>query len=137
MTSVLSPPVISGSWRVANANGEVSRSGYFFRVFLPASGGSGVGESRDGFDGGALDADLCDGYWCVYAWPVNYNQSGNRAFFINQSGEIVGTESTRYSGTGHGPGVDAAFSPEGKGTITGRVAINEPGVDGNTWRYVN
>src|SRR5262245_394061 len=35
MAGILVPPVLSGSFRVLNANGEVSRSGYFFKMFLP------------------------------------------------------------------------------------------------------
>ena len=46
MTVVLSPPVLSGAFRVLNATGEVSRSGYFFRVYCP--GAAGVGDPGSG-----------------------------------------------------------------------------------------
>jgi hypothetical protein len=27
--------------------------------------------------------------WCCYAWPINYDHTGRRAFFINQRGDIL------------------------------------------------
>ena len=136
MAAVLVPPVLSGAFRVLNASGEVSRSGYFFRIFMPDAGGAGVGEPQAGYaDDGTLDGDLSETTWCCYAWPVNYNQSGNRVFFTNQGGDVVGSEDANYSGTGNGPAADAAF--QGAGTITGAVAIGVAGQDGNTWKQVN
>ena len=136
MAAVLVPPVLSGAFRVLNANGEVSRSGYFFRVFIPDNAGAPIAEPQAGFTvGGGLDPDLSETTWCAYAWPVNYNQSGNRTFFTNQGGDLVATESSSYSGTGSGPGGDAAF--KAAGAITGVVAIAAVGADGNTWKQVN
>src|SRR5262245_47901942 len=135
MAVVLVPPVLSGSFRVLNANGEVSRSGYFFRMFLPDGAGAGVGEPTAGFTAALLNADLAETTWCSYAWPVNYQQSGNRTFFTNQGGDIVATEAAAYSGTGKGPLPDAAFKVAGK--ITGSVAIAAVGSDTNTWKQVN
>ncbi len=136
MAAPLVPPVLSGAFRVLNANGEVSRSGYFFRVYLPDDAGDGVGEPQVGYaDDGSLNGDLAETTWCCYAWPVNYNQSGNRTFFTNQGGDVIATEDSAYSGTGAGPAAEAAFQA---GTaITGSVAIGVAGVDGNTWKQVN
>src|SRR5262245_14869357 len=86
MAAVLVPPVLSGSFRVLNPNGQVSRSGYFFTMFLPDNAGAPVQEPQAGWVGGGgsgLNADLAETTWCAYAWPVNYNQSGNRTFFTN------------------------------------------------------
>ena len=136
MVAVLIPPVLSGAFRVLNANGEVSRSGYFFRIFCPSIAGAGVGEPQVGYaDDGSLDPDLAETTWCAYTWPVNYNQSGNRTFFTNQGGDVIGAEDGAYSGTGNGPAADAAFQVAG--TITGSVAIGVPGADANTWKQVN
>jgi prepilin-type N-terminal cleavage/methylation domain-containing protein len=136
MVAVLIPPVLSGSFRILNANGEVSRSGYFFRIALPDNGGAGVPEPQVGYaDDGSLDSDLAETTWCCYAWPVNYNQSGNRTFFTNQGGDIVGSEDGAYSGTGNNPAPDAAF--QAAGTITGSAAIGAPGTDGNIWKQIN
>jgi prepilin-type N-terminal cleavage/methylation domain-containing protein len=136
MTAILVPPVLSGAFRVLNANGEVSRSGYFFKVFLPDNTGAGVEEPTTGFDTGVgQDADLSETTWCCYAWPVNYNQSGNRTFFTNQGGDVVATEESGYSGTGAGPDADSAF--QAGGSITGAVAIGIAGADTNIWKQVN
>ena len=137
MTSVLSPPVLSGAFRVLNPNGEVSRSGYFFRLYCPGALGVGVGEPAAGFTVAILNADLSETTWCAYAWPVNFGQSGNRTFFTNQGGDIVTTEKNTYSGTAGGPASDAAFKPADAGKIIGAVAIGVAGVDGNTWKQVN
>ncbi len=137
MAAVLSPPVLSGAFRILNANGEVSRSGYFFRIYLPGAAGVGVGEPQVGFTAALLNADLAETTWCSYAWPVNYGQSGNRTFFTNQGGDVIATEANAYSGSGAGPASDAAFKPADAGKITGAVAIGVAGVDGNTWKQVN
>jgi len=133
--TVLTPPVLSGAFRVLNANGEVSRSGYFFRMFLPDAAGAGIGEPQTGYTAALVNADLSETTWCAYAWPVNYQQSGNRSFFTNQGGDVIATEAAAYSGTTKGPNGDAAFKIAGK--ITGSVAIGVVGADGNTWKQVN
>ena len=121
-----------------NAAGQVSRSGYFFRVYLPAAArrrrrASPRRASRLRWS----NSDLVETTWCAYAWPVNYGQSGNRTFFTNQGGDVVATESSTYSGTAAGPASDAAFKPADAGKITGAVAIGVAGVDGNIWKQVN
>ena len=126
MASVLVPPVLSGGFRVLNGNGEVTRSGYFFRVFLPGAEGAPVVEPMAGFTAASgVDPDLAETTWCAYAHPVNYNQSGNRTFFTNQAGDVLGCEVNTYSGTGNGPAGDAAFAVAG--AITGSVDIGGPG----------
>ena len=137
MAGVLVPPVLSGAFRVLNAAGEVSRSGYFFRLYLPGAAGVGVGEPQTGFTAALINADLVETTWCAYAWPVNFGQSGNRTFFTNQGGDLVATEKSTYSGSAAGPASDAAFKPADAGKITGAVAIGTVGVDANTWKQVN
>ena len=126
---------LSGAFRVLNAAGEVSRSGYFFHVYLPALGGVGVAEPQAGYTAALVNADLSETTWCAYAWPVNYQQSGNRTFFTNQGGDVVATEDSAYSGTNAGPDGDSAF--QNANAITGAVAIAMVGADGNTWKQVN
>ena len=41
-----------------------------------------------GFTAAMVNADLSETTWCAYAWPVNYQQSGNRTFFTNQGGDV-------------------------------------------------
>ncbi len=139
MAGLLVPPVLSGSFQTLNADGEVSRSGYFFRIFLPDDNGNGVPEPDTGYPngGGAINSDLAETTWCCYAHPVNYNQSGNRTFFTNQGGDVIGTELAAYSGQGSGPAPDAAFTVDDE--ITSSVDIGGNGQDGaaNTGKRVN
>ena len=137
MAAVLVPPVLSGAFRQLNANAEVSRSGYFFKMFLPDASGNGVAEPVGGFVVGSADPDLAETTWCCYAWPVNYNQSGNRTFFTNQAGDVTTTEDATYSATGAGPAANAAFDPVGGGGIDGTTAIAVAGNDNNIWKQVN
>jgi prepilin-type N-terminal cleavage/methylation domain-containing protein len=138
MVSVLNPPVLSGAFRVLNATGAVSRSGYFFHLYLPGAAGVAIAEPAAGYTGAsAINADLAETTWCCYAWPVNYSQSGNRTFFTNQGGDLVATEFSGYSGA-TGPAADAAFQASATaGTITGAVAIGVVGKDSHTWKQVN
>ena len=139
MNAVLVPAVLSGAFKVLNANGEVSRSGYFFQVHLPDPAGAGVPEPQAGYaDDGTLDGDLAETTWCCYAWPVNYNQSGNRTFFVNQAGDVLGCEDPNYDGPGSGPAAHAAF--QNANEMTGATAIGTAGQNGTAtaiWRQVN
>ena len=139
MATALVPPVLSGAFRVLNAAGEVSRSGYFFKIYLPAGADTTAEEDQTaGYVDGDVDYDYAETTWCCYAWPVNYNQSGNRTFFTNQGGDVIATELSTYTGTGAGPDADAAFIQGGTaGSITGSVAIGGTGMDGQTWKQVN
>jgi prepilin-type N-terminal cleavage/methylation domain-containing protein len=131
--AILNPPVLSTAFRTVNANGEVSRSGYLFAMYLPDATGDGLAEVAGGGADANVDADLAETTWCAYAWPANFGNTGNRSFFVNQGGDIVATEDQNYSGSGNGPASNAAFSGSGN-TITGNVATGMTGRDGNFWR---
>ena len=136
MMRPLVPPVLSGAFRALNANGEVSRSGYFFRVYLCDSRGRPIGEPQEGFTPHTgVDSDLNETTWCAYAWPVNYGQSSKRTFFTNQGGDVTATDDPAYSGSGNGPAADAAF--QRANSLLGPVAIGGSGSDTNTWVQVN
>ena len=130
---VLNPPVLSGAFRRPNTTGWVSRSGYFFAIYLPAAGG--VGTICDIATFPTIDEDLTETTWCCYAWPVNYGNSGNRTFHVNQTGDVTATENAAYSGTGIPP-AGSAFQG-GLTTITGLTAVGTFGADGFVWRQVN
>ena len=145
-SSPINPPVLSGAFRVLNDESEVSRSGYFFKIYLPGpadANGDAAGIEEPvpaGYpddDGVTLDMDLAETTWCCYAWPVNYNQSGNRTFFTNQAGDVIACETEDYSGTGSGPLPEAAFDTAG--IITANVDIGGPGQNpgAENWRQVN
>jgi prepilin-type N-terminal cleavage/methylation domain-containing protein len=138
--NILNPPVLSGAFRTFNTNNEVSRSGYLFHMILPGAAGIGVMETRTGALGAALNSDLAETSWCCYAWPASYSTSGNRTFFVNQTGDIVGTEYSTYSGTNvfTATNAGAAFKAGGALTnITGLVAVGTRGRDAQLWKQIN
>jgi len=141
--AVLNPPVLSGAFRTLNATAEVSRSGYLYKMFLPGAAGIGVIETQSGDSvDGTLDNDLAETTWCAYATPANYSTSGNRTFFVNQTGDITSVDAIAYSGadTFDETNAGAAFS-ESSGSadtnITGQVAVGTLARDANTWKQVN
>jgi hypothetical protein len=135
MANRLVPPVLSGSFRTFTDDIVVVRSGYCFRIFLPTERGVGIGEAADGFDSDEVDPDLCETTWCCYAWPLQQGDTGARAFFANQAGDILASVDASYSGSRGGPDADAAFT-DGR-SIVGAVAIGRRGADGYTWKPVN
>ena len=122
----LDAAVLSRSFGRLNANGEASRSGYLYRVFLPAAGGKATTEMTETGDLLAdVDVELSETTWCVYAWPQDQSRSGNRAFFVNQRGAVTATDGG-YNGTAAieplnaGAAFDATFPLD---SIDGVVAI--------------
>ena len=140
-TAVLNPPVLSGAFRTFNGNSEVSRSGYLFKMFLPGAAGIGVPEVSSGAVNPAFDNDLAETTWCCYAWPASYSTTGNRTFFVNQTGDITGSDVSTYSGTGvYGASNCGNAFKAGTGSltnITGLVAVGTKGRDGNLWKQIN
>jgi len=137
-TAALDPPVLSGAYRRPLADGRVSRSGYFFRILLATNTGTGFSGDNDLMGDDSLTPGPTAGelYWCCYAWPVVYGESGNRTFFVNQSGDIFATDHSGYDGD-DGPTPGAAFRKSGPRKIVGRTAAGTAGQDGNVWRRVN
>jgi prepilin-type N-terminal cleavage/methylation domain-containing protein len=140
--TVLNPPVLSGAFRTLNSAAEVSRSGYLFKMFLPDTAGNAVEETQagDSIDGDLLGADLAETTWCTYAWPANYSTSGNRSFFVNQTGDITTTDDSNYSGTGdfdEANAGEAFVDGSDAAKITASVAVGTTAVDGNIWKQVN
>ena len=139
----IDPPVLSAAFRTVN-NSAVTRSGYVFQMYLPDANGVGAAEAATGgADAGNLpDADNCETTWCCYAWPANYQTSGNRAFFVNQQGDVVQTNNQAgtqlYSGATTVPEADAAFlSPSTDDSIMGTVGVGTICTDGGRWVAVN
>lgn len=139
---------LSGSFRSINAQGEVARSGYLFKVFLPASDGSAVTEGSGtspnsafvGTSSTQVDTDLAETTWCSYAWPTKLHASGNRTFFLNQEGTITSNEMGKLQGTGGMTDrAGAAFEDGGAADlITGRAAVGTIGRDGTGfWKIIN
>lgn len=134
MEKALIPPVLARRFQRLNEHGEVEARGYLFRIYLPDPSGVGIGEPQEGFtrDSG-VDPDLAETTWCCYAWPVEYGVTGQKTFFMNQSGDMLATDDAEYSGAGSGPRADAAFQEP---FITAPAAVGSRGQDGNEWKQV-
>ena len=128
-------------------DGVVERQGYCFKIYLPGSTTSGVtpgvgedttGGTRSTDLGTGWDSNNCEILWCAYAWPAETGTTGNRAFVINQEGELLqcDNETTAYGGLTSTPSFDAAYSNETAGDMMGYLGLSERGLtanDGNTW----
>ena len=134
----LDPPLLSGAFRRPLADGRVSRSGYFFRIYLATNTGTGFCADDDRLGDNSLSTGAAAGerYWCCYAWPVIQGESGEATFFVNQQGDILATDHPGYGGD-DGPAPGAAFLDGGPQRIVGRTAAGGAGQDGNHWRKVN
>ena len=137
----LNPAVISSAFGQV-ANSRVTRSGYAFQMFLPGAtaGGltPGIAEAAGGGSPAGLpDGDNCEILWSCYAWPMNVNQTGNRAFFVNQEGDLLQTRNqgaAPYDGAANTPAFDAAYTAAGD--MGSQVSIGGnplAAVDGNVW----
>ncbi len=134
MNEKLFPPVLSGAFQHLRDPGVVLRSGYCYRIFLPGEDGAPVGEPTNGYLGNsAIDADLAEKNFVVYAWPVEYGKTGNRTFVVNQLGDVLATESKTYSGADAGPAGDAAYVGS---SLTAPLANGVKANDGNVWKIV-
>ncbi|HIG10630.1 MAG: prepilin-type N-terminal cleavage/methylation domain-containing protein [bacterium] len=133
-TDTLNPSVLSSFFGNLTAQGFVTRSGYNYMVFLPGPGAAPVGITELLLGGGATGPNNTEILWCAYAWPTQVGQSGNRAFFVNQEGDLLQmnnrTVASQYSGVTL-PAYSAAYS--GAGTMNLPIASGAVGFDTNTW----
>lgn len=148
-TDNLTPAVMSSAFgALALGQSHVTRSGYMFKVFLPAAtvGGAAAGIAEDigagpgtgGKQAGPFpDPDNGEVLWCCYAWPVSVNQTGNRCFFVNQEGDLLQTlnrGAAPYNGIINVPLYDAAFDNTVPNSMAGPLGLNGlVSNDGNTW----
>jgi prepilin-type N-terminal cleavage/methylation domain-containing protein len=134
LAAPLNPPILPATFQTIDANGYATKSGYLFVVFLPNNGTPVLGlQDVAGGGPGAADPDNCESMWCAYAWPIDLGTTGNRAFFVNQRGEILQSKmnAAQYTGAAAGPLYSAAFSAAG---MQSPVALPPAaGVDGNDW----
>jgi hypothetical protein len=79
--------------------------------------------------------DLSEVVWCAYAWPETIGDTGRRAFFVNQAGDVMQSANEKAKWEGEkGPPGNAAFVGAG---ITGQVAVGTAGRDGEIWKVTN
>ncbi len=118
--------------------GEVSRSGYLFRLWLPAKDGTFVSEAVRNIGAGVLDPAAAEAHWRSYSWPSKYDHSGVRTFYVDERGDIWSTDDARYSGSGMGPAPGAAVARPGTLVAeTASSAATFTGADGNVWKKIN
>jgi prepilin-type N-terminal cleavage/methylation domain-containing protein len=139
-TTRVSPPVLSQAFGQVNATGHVVRSGFVFRMSLPSTSKAFLNEQALG-SYLAVSPSQAEVLWCCYGWPATYGNSGKRAFFVNQQGDVLSqtNAATRYSGTGGSavaPAGVAAFR-NGLTSMSHSLAVNTVGNDGATWTVVN
>ena len=133
-----------GSMRGGGSGGVLEVDGYAFQVFLPAaSDGGAVRGIAEASAGGASvelpDADAGELHFCCYAWPASASGPGQRAFFVNERGEVFACANdgaSRYAGAGRGPAFDAAYTV--RGDMSSPVASKSaPAVDGRGWASID
>ena len=141
----ITPPVLSAAFGNVDTS-VVTRSGYVFQMFLPDGTAQGIAEDTtagggdEGNDNG-VDPGQAEVLWCCYAWPAVQGNSGNRTFFINQTGDVLATNgaNTQYSRGGanaNDPTFDVAFIAGGTASMAVAVAANTIAQDGNAWVVV-
>lgn len=138
-TVTITPPVLSRAFAKVEGS-RVVRSGYVFQIFLPSKIAAGTAEHKDGGGAGvSVDAAKAEVLWCCYAWPVEAGATGQRAFFINQGGDVLACSNADglYSGAEKAPAATAAFLASDTGAMFSKVAANQLGKDGKDWRVIN
>ena len=147
------PPFLATAFgELINAGGEgvIERQGYYFKIHLPGPTAGGVtpGLSEDP-GGGAAAGDMgagwssvnCELMWCAYAWPVDAEMTGNRAFFVNQEGDILqfNNRPQIYEGLGSVPTFAAAYANTVPNSMDEALGISVMGFtanDGQVWSMV-
>jgi prepilin-type N-terminal cleavage/methylation domain-containing protein len=153
----VAPAILSPSLASVNTAGFVTKAGYAFAIFLPDSTDPGAvfttialsaPATADliavGSGAAEVGIDISETTWCAYAQPVAHGNSGNRRFFVNQSGDVMqsandvakGQGSTTLAGTTSlaEDGAESAFTGV---CITSGVAVGTSGQDGDIWKVTN
>jgi prepilin-type N-terminal cleavage/methylation domain-containing protein len=123
----LNPSVLSSTFQTLAAPGTATRTGYNFRIFLPDSVFAPVGEPVGGYPSSLVDADARETTWCAYAWPVNWNQTGNRLFFTHQGGDILQAECNMTAAPYTSATITGVEAWLGGTTMSGRPDVGGPG----------
>lgn len=137
----LVPPMLATYFGAIDANGRVTRAGYHFAMFLPdaTAGGAvaGIGENAGGGAQPGLMPNPANAsiYWCCYAWPMDVNGSGTRAFFVDGSGEVLqcaNRSATPFDGSTRAPVFDECYLVAGD--MSSGMNIGAPSVaSGQIW----
>ena len=135
----ITPPVLSSAFGNVQ-NGEVVRSGYIFKMYLPGTTNDFQEEaSGGGATAGSVDAAKAEVLWACYAWPTSYGNSGKRCFLVNQAGDVLGCRNStqQYNGTAKRPTAGTAGYLNASSDMSGTIAANTISADAQTWVVVN
>jgi type II secretory pathway pseudopilin PulG len=140
----LNPPSLSSVMGRIDGTGFATKAGYGYMIFLPdtADPASFVHEAGPAasasFAGGTgtVGVDLSEAYWCCYAQPVSYANSGNRRFFASQRGDIMQSMNDVAKANGITTPVAGNSAFLGAG-ITSEPAVGTVGQDGDVWKVTN
>jgi prepilin-type N-terminal cleavage/methylation domain-containing protein len=141
----VAPPILSPSLANVNADGYVTKAGYAFIIYLPDNTVPAA-FANEQYSGGTFTAsatigiDMSETTWCAYAQPVAFQNSGNRRFFVNQSGDVMQSSNDVTKGqgsTGVIAGTPTSAFRAGVVSISGNVAVGTLGNDGDTWKVTN
>jgi len=123
----------------------VKRSGYYFQVWLPDARGGALSDREEAKDAkrAAMDVDSCELRWCAYAWPIQSGNTGLRAFYIDQEGDMLVNDNLGegYTGLpadgGRAPRFDAAFEKAGRFLDESQASDGgKPAADGKYWKLL-
>ena len=142
--TLFSPTVLSAALAAVDAGGFVTKSGYAFQIFLPNNAapagfvhetGAPPTQASASF-GTPIGCDMAETTWCAYAIPVARGNSGNRAFFVNQAGDVMQSpnETAPHQGVATALNGNSAFRGAG---ITSQIAVGTAGQDTNVWKVTN
>jgi type II secretory pathway pseudopilin PulG len=148
-TDILNPAILSaafGNMTASPQGGIVSRQGYYFQLWLPdATNGGGLtpGLAEDP-NGGKVAAPFpnpnnSEVMWCAYAWPMDRTRTGNRAFFVNQRGDLLQCLNRGgpavFSNTTSMPNFDDAYTIPGD--MGSAVRVGVANAAGHIWLPMN
>jgi len=123
----------------AVTTGTADKSGYHFLVYLPTAAASEAETAALGSNTAtSANANVQELRYMVYAWPVQNGNSGNRAFAVNQQGEVFATTNVtvKYSASTTTPAAAAALNTSGTSPATLDAPIGGKSSatgDGQTW----
>ena len=123
----------------STADSSTTTSGTGAASTSPGTDGTGIEEGTGAATvAGNVGADMAETTWCGYASPANYSTSGNRTFFVNQSGDVLAcrNNTAQYSGTTTVPTAGTAAFVQAGG-MAGTVAANVTAADSEAWFVVN